>query len=51
VEPIVYLLLADIYEKKLNEQAKAVENLRAYLEKRADCDVEKRLSELKAIQK
>src|SRR5208337_2321359 len=27
VEPSVYLFLADIYEKKLNEQAKAVENL------------------------
>jgi tetratricopeptide (TPR) repeat protein len=50
-EPSVYLFLADIYEKKLCDQEKAIENLQLYLGKRADSDVEQRLAELKATEK
>jgi hypothetical protein len=47
-EPSVYLFLADIYERKLADREKAIENLQAYLRRRADSDAEKRLVELKA---
>ena len=47
-DPYVYLFLADIYQKDLNDSAKAAESLQAYLSKRDDPDVEKRLQELKA---
>lgn len=47
-EPSVYLFLADIYEKKLNDQGKAIENLQTFLDRRADADVQKRLADLKA---
>jgi tetratricopeptide (TPR) repeat protein len=50
-EPSVYLFLADIYEKKLDDKEKAVENLRAYLNVRADSETEKRLSDLMTAQK
>lgn len=50
-EPSVYLFLADIYEKKLDDKEKAAENLRAYLVVRADSEVEQRLSDLVAGQK
>jgi hypothetical protein len=43
----VYLLLADIYEKNLNDISKAIANLEGYLKLRADPDVESRLQELK----
>jgi tetratricopeptide (TPR) repeat protein len=43
----VYLFLADIYEKNLNNPEKAIENLQIYLEKRTDPDVQKRLDNLK----
>jgi tetratricopeptide (TPR) repeat protein len=46
-EPAVYLFLADIYEKNLNDHPKAIASLEAYLKLRADPDVESRLQELK----
>ena len=49
-EPSVYLFLADIFEKKLNDPQSAIRNLRTYLMQRADSDVEKRLALLKAAQ-
>lgn len=47
-EPSVYLFLADIYERKLNDQRKAIVSLQACLDRRADADVQKRLADLKA---
>jgi hypothetical protein len=47
-EPSVYLFLADIYERKLADREKAIENLQAYLDRRSDSDAEKRLADLKA---
>jgi tetratricopeptide (TPR) repeat protein len=47
-DPYVFLFLADIYEKNLNDTQKAIENLEAYLSERADSDTEKRLEALKA---
>ncbi len=46
-DPYVYLFLADLYEKNLNEPAKAIESLETYLTKRADNDVEMRLEGLR----
>ncbi|MGA2478384.1 MAG: tetratricopeptide repeat protein [Spirochaetia bacterium] len=46
-EPSLYLFLADIYQKDLGDQAKAIANLEAYLTRKANSDVEKRLAELK----
>lgn len=47
-EPSVYLFLADIFEKKLNNPENAIRNLKTSLELRADSDVEKRLARLQA---
>lgn len=49
-EPAVYLFLADLYQNDLGDPAKAIDNLEAYLKLRADADVEKRLTDLKAAQ-
>jgi tetratricopeptide (TPR) repeat protein len=46
-DPYVYLFLADIYQKNLNQPAKAIEDLEIYLTKRADSDVEARLEGLR----
>ena len=50
-EPSVYLFLADIYENSVEDPRKAIDNLEAYLARRADSEVEKRLTTLKAAQK
>jgi len=50
-EPSVYLFIADIYEKKLSDSGKAIENLQAYLGEHADPNAEKRLAALKALEK
>ncbi len=50
-EPSIYLFLADIYQNNLEEPRKAIGNLEAYLSKRGDSEVEKRLTALKAAQK
>jgi hypothetical protein len=46
-EPHVYLFLADLYEHSLGNPAMAVQYVEAYLDRRADADVEKRLAMLK----
>jgi len=50
-EPSIYLFLADIYQKDLGDPRKAIDSLEAFLAKRADSEVEKRLTALKAAQK
>ncbi len=46
-EAHVYLLLADLYEKHLQDPGKAADNLAAYLELRADPEAGKRLEALR----
>jgi hypothetical protein len=46
-EPSLYLFLADIYQRHLGDREKAIGSLEAYLARKADSDVEKRLVELK----
>jgi tetratricopeptide (TPR) repeat protein len=45
-EAILYLSLADIYQYRLGDPARAAENLRVYLELQQDPDVRKRLEAL-----
>jgi hypothetical protein len=46
-EPAVLLLLADIYEKGLEDPEKAIASLEAYLKLRDDPDAKRRLEEMK----
>jgi hypothetical protein len=46
-EPSIYLFLADIYEKKLGDQQKAISSLEAYLARKSDAEVERRLAALR----
>ena len=46
-EPSIYLFLADIYEKKLEDQQKAISSLEAYLARKSDAEVERRLAALR----
>ena len=46
-EPSIYLFLADIYQKNLGDQQKAIDSLEAFLARKADSDVEKKLAALK----
>jgi tetratricopeptide (TPR) repeat protein len=48
-EPSVYLFLADLYERRLGDPARARSNLEAYLVIKWDADVEKRWKALQAV--